>query len=608
MCSLISQRGLSERLEQFCSSLLPLGSTEPLKWVKRLSDEGIISAIAWLHIYGARSLQEISRSTTLYESSAVIDNTPVGSNVAVRLLSAHNLALELNCGTQTSQITSLSTIVSLPQLALDALTLAAHENYSSRSLNPEDSLWTQDPWNEVPHILQAILDADSSLSTISHVAVVVAAMERMICSNLRSELWYYPTEEDQERLGRLITELARVIHKKQIVESCIGIALSLVDGNGDEGFAISSVNIHYILLTLTKEVLQKTPPRGIMFYGGLLRLSRVYSRHVPTQDLVLELLSLCEDCKPLHDAQYKADVLRLFKHGLSATSGYQSLEDPNAPLYKLSYQISIASSDEMFFHIFPTALSAIAIDDSTPFSLTTPRFIRHRALCSNSSKSIHPRIAYGYQVALALITITHQQSSKDNLLLTYFLSNMMQDTELNWPAYFPSPRIEAIAESYGRSLDATRYTWVQGSQAEENELCERISSLIQEHRLEGSWSGGCTMVLWRAACNAFREGQMPDNWNDAAFFGADVVGMMINYYHHVKQQQCVGVDWDTLRSYFKKAVGEEWEPEGLAPEQQEFGGPQTSSVEETSHEARITERSLEIRSILNDLGSQSSAS
>ncbi|KAG8938398.1 hypothetical protein FRC03_007287, partial [Tulasnella sp. 419] len=74
------------------------------------------------------------------------------------------------------------------------------------------------------------------------------------------------------------------------------------------------------------------------------------------------------------------------------------------------------------------------------------------------------------------------------------------------------------------------------------------------------------------------------------------------------QQQCVGVDWDTLRRYFKKAVGEEWEPEGLAPEQQEVGGPQTSSVEETSQEARITERSLEIRSILNDLGSQSSAS
>ncbi|KAG8941317.1 hypothetical protein FRC03_004653 [Tulasnella sp. 419] len=248
MCSLISQRGLSERLEQFCSSLLPLGSTEPLKWVKRLSDEGIISAIAWLHIYGARSFQEISRSTTLYESSAVIENAPVGSSAAVRLLSAHNLGvgwvsgprgavtrsrwlisllksvdfsskqhqfhIELNCGTQTSQITSLSTIVSLPQLALDALTLAAHENYSSRSLNPEDSSWTQDLWNEVPHILQAILEADSSLSTISHVAVVVAAIERMICSNLRSELWYYPTEEDQERLGRLITELARVIHKK----------------------------------------------------------------------------------------------------------------------------------------------------------------------------------------------------------------------------------------------------------------------------------------------------------------------------------------------------------------------------------------------------------
>ncbi|KAG8946598.1 hypothetical protein FRC03_001332 [Tulasnella sp. 419] len=661
------REGLVYRLRKFCYDLLPPESTDPLQWVARLSDKAVISMAALHHVdpFGLGRGQKTAR--TLYDDPIVINSLPGISSLAIRLLAIHNsrigsfwldLKLEgsirtrwlmlllksldfstksdqfhtdLYHGIQASISIPLSTRISLPQLALDALIKASEEYDYTRN-------WLgygfQVSWTETPHILQAILQADTSYRTIKHVALVIATIRLMICNMVNSSFWSYPSEMDKSKLKRRVAELHKCLYKSTTVHTYIELVLSLVDGPGDEIFCTSSANIYYTLLTLTKELLRKQPSKDFTFYAGLLRLSRVYSSDPPTQVLIIELLSFCKDWAIEGIEQYKDDMSRFLKYRFTSSSGYQSFEDPDSPLHKLLYWLAYTSSDDLFLHIFPTVYSGLTTDDTTgtPISLSNaPQFIRNRILRSDSSKSPDPKVAYSYQIALALVIPVHQQNSRDLWSMVYFVSKM-QDTELHWPVYFPSSRIKWVVEYVdGMLLHSSSISDLQ-----EEWLSQEVSRIISETNMDNLWRGECTMLLWKGASNAFREDRLPEDWSDAVFFQSSVVDMMKKYYYHIKQQQqqYVERDQDTLRAYFRKALERGWQPHRDSPssvpksnpeeeqpitsmenvadaskvevtfEGKEAGIAQTPSAKETAREEARTseERHVEIKHILDDLG------
>ncbi|KAG8963524.1 hypothetical protein FRC03_002881 [Tulasnella sp. 419] len=303
----------------------------------------------------------------------------------------------------------------------------------------------------------------------------------------------------------------------------------------------------------------KKPPSGFRFYASLLRLSRIYPHDPPTQHLVFELLGLCKRWDDAID--YKDDILRVLQYGFSL-AGHHSLEHPDSPLQKLPYVLTDTSGDELFLHIFPTIYSLHTTDGSagTSFLLTVPQFIRNRILCSDPSKSPHSTITLGYQIFLALVIILNQLNEEDTFALTFFLSSMLRDAELQWSPYLPSNSIEEIVQSYRDLLNqANNFHYFD---YQERVVRKRINIIIREHNSKNSWRGDWTMLLWKSACKTFHQGRLPDDWNDAAFFNESIVDMMIQYYRHMKQQQYVGMDRDTLRSYFETALGKGWQPGG----------------------------------------------
>ncbi|KAG8940963.1 hypothetical protein FRC03_004940 [Tulasnella sp. 419] len=602
-------------------------------------------------------------SPTLYDDPNVINSLPGISSLAIRLLAIHNsrigyyrlnpelrvkrtcwlmlllksldfstksdqLHTDLYHGIQASISIPLSTRFSLPQLALDALIVASKEHNS----------WDyrfQVPWNEIPHILQAILQADTSYRTIKHVALVIATARLMIYNVQNSSLWSYPAQMVKYRLQKRVDELRKCLYKSTTVTIYIELVLSLVDGPGDEIFCTPSANIYYTLLTLTKELLRIQPSKDFTFYAGLLRLSRVYSSDPPTQVLIIELLSFCKDWAIEGNEQYKDDMSRLLKYGFTSSPGYQSFEDSDSPLHQLLYRLAYTSSDDLFLQIFQTVYSGLTTDDTTgtPISLSNaPQFIRNRILRSDSSKSPDPKVAYSYQIALALVIPVHQQNSKDLLSMVYFASKM-QDTELRWPVYFPSSRIEYVVEAVDHLISRPGGFFPPFIDQEE-ESCQYISRIMSETHMENLWPGECTMLLWRGASKAFRQGRLPEDWDDTAFFQPSVVDMMKKYYYHIKQQQYVERDQDTLRAYFRKALQRGWQPYRDSPssvpksnpeeeqpinsrenvadaskvevtfEGKEAGIAQTPSAKETAlEEARTSEEGrVEIQRILDDLG------
>ncbi|KAG8915846.1 hypothetical protein FRC02_004342 [Tulasnella sp. 418] len=441
---------------------------------------------------------------------------------------------------------------------------------------------------------------------------------------------------DKSRLKERVDELRECLYKSTTVTIYIELVLSLVDGPGDEIFCTPSANIYYTLLTLTKELLRNQPSEDFTFYAGLLRLSRVYSSDPPTQVLIIELLSFCKDWAFEGIEQYKDDMSRFLKYRFTSSSGYQSFEDPDSPLHKLLYWLAYTSSDDLLLHIFPTVYSGLTNDDTTgtPISLSNaPQFIRNRILRSDSSKSPDPKVAYSYQIALALVIPVHQQNSKDLLSMVYFASKM-QDTELRWPVYFPSSRIESVVEKVDQLISRSRGLFRPLFMNEEEDLSQYISHIISVTHMENLWPGECTMLLWRGASKAFREGRLPEEWSDAVFFQPSVVDMMKKYYYHIKQQQYVERDQDTLRAYFRKALERGWQPHRDSPssvpksspeeeqpitstenvadaskvevtfEGKEVGIAQTPSAKETAlEEARTSEEGhVEIQRILDDLG------
>ncbi|KAG8917494.1 hypothetical protein FRC02_003078 [Tulasnella sp. 418] len=661
------REGLVDRLQTFCYGLLPPESTDPVQWVARLSDKAVISMAALQHLDRFGLLRRRDMSPTLYDDPIVINSLPGISSLAIRLLLIHNsrigylwLNLELQVkrtrwlmlllksldfstksdqlhtdlyhGIQASISIPLSTRISLPQLALDALIVASNEhNNTGRWLE----YGSQVPWTETPHILQAILQADTSYRTINHVALVIATVRLTICNIQYSSFWSYPSEIGRSRLRERVDKLRGCLYESTTVTTYIELVLSLVDGPGDKIFCTPSANIYYTLLTLTKELLRDQPPDDFRFYAGLLRLSRVCSSDSPTQDLILELLSFCKYWAIEGNEQYKDDMSRLLKYRFTSSPGYQSFEDPDSPLHKLLYQLAYTSSDDLFLHIFPTVYSGLTTDDTTgtPISLSNaPQFIRNRILRSDSSKSPDPKVAYSYQIALALVILVRQQNSKDLLSIVYFISKM-QDTGLNWLVYFTSSRIRSVVEAVDQSMLQPTESWYSFMQ-EEEKLSQRVSHIMSETHIFNAWPGEFTMLLWRGVSKAFREGRLPEDWNDAGFFEPSVVDIMKKYYYYIKQQQYAEWDRDTLRDYFRKALERGWQPHGGSPssvpksnpeeeqpinsrenaadapkvevtfEGKEAGIAQTPSAKETApEEARTSEEGhVEIQRILDDLG------
>ncbi|KAG8927668.1 hypothetical protein FRC02_007944 [Tulasnella sp. 418] len=92
MSSMIAQQqGLSERLEKFCASMLPQGSEGRLQWFEELSDGAVVSLIAWRHIHPNLRFPFTKSPENLYQYPIVIDNTPKGYSLAIRILVAHNI-------------------------------------------------------------------------------------------------------------------------------------------------------------------------------------------------------------------------------------------------------------------------------------------------------------------------------------------------------------------------------------------------------------------------------------------------------------------------------------------------------------------------------------
>ncbi|KAG8909713.1 hypothetical protein FRC02_007612, partial [Tulasnella sp. 418] len=416
--------------------------------------------------------------------------------------------------------------------------------------------WDKVPWNEVPQILEAILQAESSLGNIKSVALVVAAISIMARSTLHFDRLKDSDEERKAeyKLRTNLHDLSIGCPSSRMVRSYVEHAVTQLDGSGDEIFRAASVNIHYTLLNLTKEQWRMEPPRNIRFYTGLLHLSSVYPNDLPTQQLVFELLILIPEPSHLLAEQNKDDLRRLVNTGLSLPSNVES------PHHKFLSLTSSISSDKQFFSLFSSALHDHSNNHGIPASHMALPFIYCRILRSDSSKWPHPKTTYSYQITLALAIIQDKQRAEDVLVLIYFLTCMMLDAQFHWPARFPSSRIEAIVNSYlhfGRQLN------FQGRHYEERmqDSSEQVNRVIKEHNLENTWSGECVMMLWKGTCKAFREGRLPDDWNDAAFFKANILDTMIQYYRHVVQQQDVKLDRDSLRSYFEMAL-KGWQPNG----------------------------------------------
>ncbi|KAG8924885.1 hypothetical protein FRC02_010133 [Tulasnella sp. 418] len=529
--------------------------------------------------------------TRLYRTPIAAENIQRSSSLAIRLLIAHNISgvphgsedgirkscwlisilkavdfssktepirLELSNGLKESGFSDLSTLVSLHRTALDALMIASFEHYLPW-WRRDSNTWNQVPWSEVPQILQAILQIDSSPFIISHVAILIAAIRLMIRSHVDPSFKSNPPEDDEDEPRQHIMQMINDMHRARMVKPYIETALSLVGSPGDDIFCTSSANIYYNLLTSTKELYRRQPSQDFSFYASLLRLSRVSSSNdSPTQNLIIELLSFWENWGVQEVTQYKDDIVRLLKFGFSSSPAYQSLEDPDSPLHKLSYQLAYNLTDDLFLHIFPAVYSGLTMDDTigTPISLiNAPQFIRNRVLRSDPSRSPDPKVAYNSQIALALVITEQQQDSKDLLSLLYFV-NKMQDTELRWPVYFPSPQVGFTVEKVDQLIRLSPSLFKN----QEEEFSSRINRIMSETHMETSSPGECIVMLWRGASKAFREGRLPDDWNDATFFQPSVVDMMTKHYHRIKQHRYVEVNRGALCDYFKKALEKGWQP------------------------------------------------
>ncbi|KAG8961046.1 hypothetical protein FRC03_005825 [Tulasnella sp. 419] len=654
--------GLKERLDEFCTGLLPPESLEPLQWAAKLSHRAVISAMAWCYVYPSWAFSRVKTFKNLDYGPPVAYNIPEGS-CDIRLLvtarirlamsrsgwgtvndsewirwlisilksihfppTSDQVLIELNYGMQAPLFASLSTPVSLTQLALESLISYCHM-----------SMCNDFPWNEVPQILEAILQADSSPQTISSVALVLASIRLVARSNLhfRNTDRLASIEDSDAELRRNYNDLTVDLHRSRAssrtVWPYVELAVSLVDGPGDKNFRTASMNIHYTLLNLTKELWRKEPPQNLRFYTGLLHLSSVYPNDLAIQELLFALLILIPEPSHLLAEQNRDNLHGLVMTALSLPPG---VESPRSPHHEFLSLTSSISSDKQFCSLFSSGLYSCGSNYGIPVSLMALPLIYHRLLRLDLSMWPDSTIAYAYQITLALAIVEDQQRAADVLMLMCFLTRMMRDAQFHWPACFTSSGIKALVNSY---LHVGRQLNFQGCHYEEHtqDLSQKVNKVITEHNLKNSWSGECVMLLWRGACKAFLEGRLPDNWNDAAFFKENTVDTMIQYYRHMVQQQDVEMDRDTLRNYFKTALEKGWGPHGdgqlsatknnlgkerpqISKESLEDGSkaevnskgkerevdtPPTSNGEETSQEvSAVGKQRREIECILSELG------
>ncbi|KAG8930510.1 hypothetical protein FRC02_004078 [Tulasnella sp. 418] len=630
--SMIAQReGLTERLDKFCSGLLPPESLEPLQWVEELTDGVVISAMAWRYICPDGAFSHVRLPQNLYYRPPVADNIPGGSRLILRYLAIHSIRLgahypddkwlyarghqhgihelisllksidfstmsdqilielKLNYGMQASLFASLSTPVSLTQLALETLISSCwtfHPLQSpsyTRVLGVKSLGWDKVLWNEVPQILQAILQADSSSKNISSVALVIVSIRLVARSILHFNSYRFASNENLDAdLRRNYNDLARDLHRShsRTVWPYVEMAVSLVDGPDDEIFGTSSGNIYYTLLNLTKEMWRTDRPRNISFYAGLLHLITVYPNDLPTQELVFELLNLIPGGPPGSTQLFATRSKDNLRKPVSSLS--PGVESPRSLHHEFLSWITSISDEEQFFSFFSRAHGN---NDCIPVSLMTLPIIHYQLLRSDSSKSPHPQITYGYQITMALTVIEDQRQGEYVLALLYLFTCMLRGAELRWPACLPSSMIENIARRYHN--EATSYHFSTGHyRLTVQDLSQEVNKVITEHNLKNSWSGECVMLLWRGACKAFLEGRLPDNWNDAAFFKENTVDTMIQYYRHMVQQQDVEMDRDTLRNYFKTALEKGWRPHG-------DGQPSATKNNLGEEQLQISKESLE---------------
>ncbi|KAG8920141.1 hypothetical protein FRC02_001141 [Tulasnella sp. 418] len=464
------------------------------------------------------------------------------------LLQPRTLNLTLNIAKQNSITSNFISSVVPAHLALEALTcsiLLGHIPPVSVS-SMEDN-----KWKDMVLGLRNLLDAKPSWSTISHIALTVAAM-LWTTPEGRTGRWCYTTIEQQINYERLLKRSIYASDKGGMVLHNVALALSLVDPYSHDLIfellcgLLSLVEIEY------RNILQSNNRHCRSLYPhlpeSLLRLSRRNKGNTADQDTILRILGTYKGWICSSTADYVEEIIQLFDTKFRArlhdsTHSKQFLSDPS-PLHQLTVDIMSTEDIQLFRGVFLLEDGVIARSYAIPSWV--PIQPVYRAILSAPLKFGPPSPYFREcQVDVALRWLTRLHSSLETgdeegrqgvEILAGFLKGVLTDFELELPRYYTTKLIKTM------------------DYREQYQVQEDFIDHLKDHCLEHVWIGDMILMLWKAAHKARREWWLPNEWNDFEFFDLAVVDLMLFHEEHLVTESFEGVDNSTLKNYFKEAL------------------------------------------------------
>ncbi|KAG8941368.1 hypothetical protein FRC03_004608 [Tulasnella sp. 419] len=109
----------------------------------------------------------------------------------------------------------------------EAITCDAIHDFGRYPISPTEL--QELPWIQIIETLDSILDAEPSGSTISYVAISIAAIHWRICSAVGQGRWGYASQEEQEAFVQSLKSSVYSVDKRKAVLDNVTLALSPLD-------------------------------------------------------------------------------------------------------------------------------------------------------------------------------------------------------------------------------------------------------------------------------------------------------------------------------------------------------------------------------------------
>ncbi|KAG8920573.1 hypothetical protein FRC02_000829 [Tulasnella sp. 418] len=598
---LMLERGsLWDRMVSYHRSLLPHKptSTHGAGWLKLWPDSAIISGMALCHVLKGRGPQDELLRTPLpyvgwspslgedlsdpgvvarYAIACFLEmqpDDPSSSTLTLRRALETAIPKALSSSVLSIPLTDIrnslvnqtfsTSVISLP-LLLDSIILRTRRQEDMPS---SYHFRRREEGEKVEALLQSlcvVLQNQPSRDIVSHVAITVAVVQWWNRSNPSSPFWSYPRPQNVKRFEEQVDDSLKEMDKGKYAADNIALAFSVIDATT----SYSATLLYKTLLPIAEQISEDSGTGHTIHFShfapSLLRLAEQCTAHADTNHRIVRLLKKCGDgdwCTLPQDVRAIANLLG------SALSLWRTPAESN--MYTLVSGISLLH--EMAKRSDPARLREIIV--------TQGGLYQHRRAISRLNSALRSWAAnasadfsgmalgleldgapdspllFSMQVELVVGILSLRYSGVNDALLDrsfkqvqrYFNHLMTIDANLRWPDYFAFLSLVSNGRLEPDDLDDTIFRSPSG-----------VHNLgLNNYRL-AVWRGEGILLLWRKARREHLNGGLPGDWNDSAFFEAETVDTMLDYFEHTTSHPRHWFDQSTLVDYFERVRRIRWE-------------------------------------------------